>query len=337
MLPNKDIPYVVAEIGSNHNGDFEKAIKLIDMASLAGADAVKLQKRDNKTLFTDKMYHKPYDGYGPTYGTHRSYLDFSFEQFMALQQYADSKGIDFFATPFDVESVDFLEAVGVGQYKIASASVTNHILIQKIIETGKPVFMSVGGQSFDAIRQVIKLVGPSYPLTILHCVAAYPCPPEMMNLQRISALLRFSNFPVGLSDHQDGIALGAAAYALGARVFEKHITLSHSDKGTDHAFSLEYFGLYQYIKYLNDTAKAMIWHDQPMEDEIAPILKMSQSLYWAKDIVAGTKIRTEHIAVQSPGHADGLYPTQLVVDKFVHRTLEEPVVRGDLLKWEDLR
>ena len=337
MLNNNDIPYVIAEIGNNHNGEFEKAIKLIDMAALAGADAVKFQKRDNPTLFTDEMYHKPYDGYGPTYGTHRAALDFNFEQFMALQAHADSKGVDFFATPFDVKSVDFLEAIGVGQYKIASASVTNHILIQKIVDTGKPIFMSVGGQSSNAIQRALNFIGPEYPLTILHCVAAYPCPPEMMNLQRIPVLREVFQRSVGLSDHQDGIALGAAAYALGARVFEKHITLDHSDKGTDHRFSLEFYGLQQYIKYLNDASKALIWHEQPMKDEVAPILKMSQSLYWATEIMAGTKIKPEHIAIQSPGHPDGLYPTQLIVDKFVFRTLGNYVKRGGLLRWEDLR
>ncbi len=332
----KDL-YVIAEIGSNHNGDLETAIKLIDMAALAGADAVKFQKRHNATLFTDKLYHKPYEGYGPTYGTHRVALDFDFEQFKTLQKYADSKNIDFFATPFDTKSVDFLEALEVSQYKIASASVTNHRLIRRIVETGKPIFMSVGGQSDNAIKQALIFVDSNYPLTIFHCVALYPCPPEMMNLQRIPVLRNFFGFPVGLSDHQDGIALGAAAYALGARVFEKHITLNHSDKGTDHAFSLEYFGLHQYIKYLNAAAKAMIWHDQPMEDEMAAILKMSQSLYWAIDLDAGERIKSEHIAVQSPGHSDGLYPTPLTVSKFVRRLLDQSVIRGDLLRWENIR
>ncbi len=332
----KDL-YVIAEIGSNHNGDFETAIKLIDMAALAGADAVKFQKRHNATLFTDELYNKPYEGYGPTYGTHRVALDFNFDQFKALQKYANSKNIDFFATPFDTKSVDFLEALKVSQYKIASASVTNHRLIRRIVEIGKPIFMSVGGQSSNSIKWATNFMGSNYPLTILHCVALYPCPPEMMNLRRIPVLQELFHFPVGLSDHQDGIALGAAAYALGARVFEKHITLDHSDKGTDHAFSLEYFGLRQYIKYVNDTAKALIWHDQPIEDEIAAILKMSQSLYWAIDLDAGERIKSEHIAVQSPGHLDGLHPTPLIVSKFVRRLLDRSVTRGDLLKWENLR
>ena len=332
-----DNPYVIAEVGANHNGDFKTAIKLIDMAALAGADCVKFQKRDNPTLFTDEMYHKPYDGYGPTYGTHRAALDFNFEQFIGLKDYAESKDIDFLVTPFDVKSVDFLEALGVDQYKIASALVTNHILIQKIVKAGKPIFMSVGGQSFDTIRKTIRLIGPSYPLTLLHCVAAYPCLPEMMNLQRITDLIKFSNFPVGLSDHQDGIALGAAAYALGARVFEKHITLDHSAKGTDHAFSLEYFGLHQYIKYLNDASKALIRHEQPMENEIEPILKMSQSFYWAEDLKIGIKIKPNNIAIQSPGHSAGLYPTQLILDKFADGILSHSVQRGDLVSWSDLK
>ena len=108
-------------------------------------------------------------------------------------------------------------------------------------------------------------------------------------------------------------------------------------KGTDHAISLEYFGLHQYIKYLKDTAKALIWHDQPMKDEIAPILKMSQSLYWKFGIRAGERIEPKDIAIQSPGHPDGLYPTQLTIDKFVRRILDKSVARDDLLKWENIR
>lgn len=335
-------PYVIAEVGANHNGDIQEAHDLIDMAALAGANAVKFQKRDNPTLFTDEMYHKPYMGYGDTYGTHRAALELDFSQFVALRSHALEKGLNFLVTPFDVASVDFLEDLGVLHYKIASASVTNHILLERIRRTGKPAFMSVGGQSFESITKAMGIMRPPgdigpHPLVLLHCVAVYPCPPEMMNLMRIPTLSSRFDLPVGLSDHQDGIALGAAAYALGARVFEKHITLNHSAKGTDHAFSLEYEGLRKYIKYLNDAAKALEWQEQPMEDEIAPILKMSQSLYWARAISAGDIIQVADIAIQSPGHPDGLYPTQLTIDKFAVRELKTDVARGQILEWDNIK
>ena len=328
-----DKPYVIAEIGGNHNGSIETAMKLIDMATLAGANAVKFQKRSNRTLFTEEMYNRPYDGYGPTYGQHREALEFDFSQFETLRDYAASKKVDFLVTPFDVESVEFLEILGVKQYKVASASVTNLILLEAIAETGKPVIMSAGGQSANAVAKAAHYLDR---FAILHCVAAYPCPPEMMNLRRIAVFKKIFGCPIGLSDHQDGIALGPAAYALGARIFEKHITLDHSAKGTDHAFSLEFFGFMQYIKYLNQTAEALVWHDQPMEQEIAPITKMGQSLYWARDLQRGAIIEVDDMAVQSPQHPDGPFPSPILVRMYAGRVLVKTVNKGTLVDGRDL-
>lgn len=328
----KDV-YVIAEIGSNHNGSIETAMKLIDMATLAGANAVKFQKRSNRTLFTEEMYNRPYDGYGPTYGQHREALEFDFSQFETLRDYAASKKVDFLVTPFDVESVEFLEILGVKQYKVASASVTNLILIEAIAKTGKPVIMSAGGQSANAVARAAYYLDR---FAILHCVAAYPCPPEMMNLRRITVFKEIFGCPIGLSDHQDGIALGPAAYALGARIFEKHITLDHSAKGTDHAFSLEFFGFMQYIKYLNQTAEALVWYDQPMEQEIAPIAKMGQSLYWARDLQRGTVIEVDDVAVQSPQHPDGPFPSPILVRMYAGRVLVKTVNKGTPVDIRDL-
>jgi len=331
-------PYIIAEIGGNHNGSLQDAHKLIDMAHLAGTDAVKFQKRDNRSLYTDEMFNRPYDGYGPTYGAHREALEFGTSEFETLKQYAESKGLEFFVTPFDIPSVKFLEKLDVSKYKIASAHVTNHLLVCEIVKTGKPTIMSVGGQSVNSIIRTVSLFPVDYPLTILHCVAAYPCPPDMMNLRRISVLQEtFPYIPIGLSDHQDGIELGAAAYALGARVFEKHITLDHNAKGTDHRFSLEFFGLQQYVKYLNRTARALEWRDQPMKSEIAPIQKMAHSLYWGRDLKKGTKIKEYHIAIQSPMKPGGLYPTKLNVAKFVRHRLDRDVKKGELLQCEQIR
>ena len=328
-----DKPYVIAEIGSNHNGSIETAMKLIDMATLAGANAVKFQKRSNRTLFTEEMYNRPYDGYGPTYGQHREALEFDFSQFETLRDYAASKKVDFLVTPFDVESVEFLEILEVKQYKVASASVKNLILIEAIAKTGKPVIMSAGGQSANAVARAAHYLDR---FAILHCVAAYPCPPEMMNLRRITVFKEIFGCPIGLSDHQDGIALGPAAYALGARIFEKHITLDHSAKGTDHAFSLEFFGFMQYIKYLNQTAEALVWHDQPMEQEIAPITKMGQSLYWARDLQRGAIIEVDDMAVQSPQHPDGPFPSPILVRMYAGRVLVKTVNKGTLVDGRDL-
>ncbi len=337
MIHNGRTSFVVAEIGSNHNGNIETAKELIKIAAWADADAVKLQKRHSKTLFTDKMYNMSYSGYGPTYGEHREALDFDFAQFKELKAYANDKGIELFATPFDIRSVEFLEKLGVPRYKVASALVTNHILLEKIRETNKPIFMSVGGHSFQDISKANDLFPADYPLTILHCIAAYPCPPEKMNLLRIPEIKKMYNRNVGLSDHQDGIALGAVAYTLGARVFEKHITLDHNAKGTDHRFSLEFFWFRQYIKFLKDTQKSLMIIEQPMKEEIAPIRKMSQSLYWIKDLSKNYIIKREDIAIQSPRHSNGLHPTNLTIDKFTERKLAQSVKKGDLVAWKNIK
>lgn len=329
-------PYVIVEIGSNHNGRIENALKMIDMAALAGVDAVKLQKRHNKTLFTDEMYNRPYEGYGPTYGAHREALEFNFAQFVALKNYAESKDLTFFATPFDIRSVEFLEKLEVTQYKVASALVTNHILLKAIAETKKPVIMSAGGQNIISIDRALQYFDRER-IALLHCVAAYPCPVEIMNLGRIADFKEIFGCTVGLSDHQDGIALGPAAYALGARVFEKHITLDHNAKGTDHRFSLELYGLMQYVKYLHQTAEAMVRHDQPIEREIAPIQKMGQSLYWVRTLPRWKKVAEDDFMPQSPQQPEGILPTPLNVVKFIGRPLERKVERGDLVSWDDVK
>ena len=334
-MTNSEKPYCIAEIGSNHGGDVEVARDLIDIAALAGADAVKLQKRDNRTLFTRSAYNRSYEGhasYGATYGEHREALELGFDTFVDLKGHAENKGLDFFATPFDIASVEFLKDIGVTQFKVASASVTNHLLLRRIAQEQLPVFMSVGGQSIESIKAAIKIFAPYLAkdqLTILHCVAAYPCPPEEMNLLRLTQFRTIFPHRLGLSDHQDGIALGAAAYVLGARVFEKHITLDHSAKGTDHAFSLEYQGLRMYINYLNDAADAIKWHEQPTDSEVAAIEKMAQSLYWKHSISDGVVIQPESIAIQSPGGF--LYPTQENVAQFVGNKLKKGVLEGEPL------
>ena len=225
-------------------------------AKNAGADAVKLQKRSNKNLYTKDMYDQVYDhpnSYAKTYGLHRDFLEFNKKQYLELKNYAKKLKIEFLCTPFDFESVDFLESINIQAYKIASADLINIPLQRYIAKKNKPIFMSTGGGNFKDIERAYKnIIKYNRKLTILHCTASYPANLDDMNLAVINELKKkYKKINIGLSDHENGIDAATIAYMLGARVFEKHFTLDRSWKGTDHAFSLEPQGLSKMIRNLN--------------------------------------------------------------------------------------
>ena len=333
-LVGEDHPaFCIAEIGHNHQGSVQKAIDLIDIAARAGASAVKLQKRDNKTLFTESYYNSPYNSenaFGATYGEHREALEFGKKEYLELMLYASTKNIAFFAAAFDIPSADFLEDIGVPFYKIASGGATNTTLLKHVAKFGKPMIISLGGCTPQDILRVYDAVRPiNSQLVFMHCVAAYPAPVDLLNLMRIVDLKKwFPDVVAGFSDHQDGISMGPVAYALGARVFEKHITFSHSAKGTDHAFSLEEAGLTTYIKYINHAVKALKRLEQPLEEEKAPIKKMSQGVYAARDMEAGTWLRQRDLALKSPASQVAAWWYEVLVGKVLreHVKKDEPIL-----------
>src|SRR6476646_11034388 len=247
--------YVIAEIGHNHQGSLEKCRDLFRAAKECGADAVKLQKRDNRSLYTRAMYDKPYENensFGPTYGAHREALELGRDAYVELQRYAAELGVTFFATAFDVPSADFLAELDVPAYKIASGDLNNLPLLRYVARIGRPVIVSTGGATLDDVRRAADAIGEINPrLGILQCTATYPTEPEQMNLRVISSLReQFPEACIGLSDHYNGIAMAVAAYVLGARIIEKHFTLNHTWRGTDHALSLEPVGMRKMIRDL---------------------------------------------------------------------------------------
>ena len=184
--------FVIAEIGHNHKGSLKIAKELFYEAKKSGASAVKLQKRDNKELYTDKFYNKPYDhknSYGVTYGKHRDFLEFSYSQYMELKKFANKIKINFICTPFDESSVDFLEKVNLDAYKIASADLINTPLQIKIAKTKKPIFLSTGGGNYEDIKRAYQTITKiNKQLIILHCTASYPAELKDMNLNVITIL-----------------------------------------------------------------------------------------------------------------------------------------------------
>lgn len=330
--------YVVAEIGHNHQGSLDKARDLFREAKLAGAHAVKLQKRDNKGLYTRAAYHRPYDNensFGATYGEHREFLEFGVAEYKALQAYARELSLDFFSTAFDIASADFLEALNIPAYKIASGDLKSTPLLKHVATFGKPMIISTGGALVEDVQRAYDTVMPINPqLAILQCTAGYPAAFEELDLRVISTYRdRFPDAVIGFSSHDNGIAMAVAAYMLGARIVEKHFTLNRAMKGTDHAFSLEPVGLRKMVRDLDRTFKAVgDGLKKIYESEKSPILKMGKSLVVARDLPSGHAIRPEDIVMKSP--AGGIPPYEL--DNVVGRVTLKPLYADDFLSYEVL-
>jgi len=307
--------YVIAEIGHNHQGNLDKARELFREAKLAGAHAVKLQKRDNRGLYTRAAYNKPYDNensFGPTYGEHRAFLEFGLDEYRELQAYARELGVDFFSTAFDIASADFLEALDVPAYKMASGDIKSIPLLEHVAKFGKPMIMSTGGATLEDVQRAYDAVRPlNAKIAILQCTAGYPAAFEELDLRVISTYReRFPDAVIGFSSHDNGIAMPIAAYMLGARIVEKHFTLNRAMKGTDHAFSLEPVGLRKLVRDLDRTFRATGDGSKKVyESERAPILKMGKSLVVARDLPAGHVLGPADVVMKSP--AGGIPPYEL--------------------------
>jgi N-acetylneuraminate synthase/sialic acid synthase len=310
---------------------------MIKAAVDAGASAVKLQKRDNRSLFTAAYYDRPYNSensFGNTYGEHREFLEFNHDQYKELQNYSNELGTIFFATAFDFKSADFLQNLNVPAFKIASGDLKNLPLINYLSDFGKPLIISTGGGYQEDIDRVVEsLENKKAPYSILQCTAGYPPAWNELNLGVISTLRsKFSNPVIGFSSHDNGIAMSVAAYALGARIVEKHFTLNRTLKGTDHAFSLEPQGLSKLVRDLDRLHVALgdgIKSQYPSESD--PLQKMGKKIVAARALPKGTVLSSKDLEFKSPG--DGLPPwrVQEIIGKTLTRNLEfeEAVIEND--------
>ena len=318
--------FIIAEVGNNHQGNIEMAFKLVDEAKKSGVDAVKFQKRDNKSLFTNEMYASSYsndNSFAPTYGAHRDKLELTKEEFTKLKNYCDEKDIIFFVTPFDLPSLEFLELLSCPFYKVASADHTNVFFLREIAKLNKPIILSTGGGTFETIDLAFKTINQYHnDLAILQCTAAYPCKPEEMNLNVITTLLaKYSKNIIGLSDHQNGISMALVAYTLGARIIEKHFTLDRTMKGTDHKFSLEPQGLSKLVRDIRRAELALGSFDKSiLNSEVNPIKKMGKKLVASRDLNKGHILEPQDIALKSPQDGlnasmfDALIGKEIIVD-----------------------
>lgn len=331
--------FVIAEIGHNHQGDVEKAKQMIDAAHAAGAHAAKLQKRDNRSLFTREYFDRPYNSensFGDTYGEHREALEFGRDDYLSLKKHAEDLGIAFFATAFDRPSADFLADLDMPAYKIASGDLTNTPLLRHIAELGKPMIISTGGGRMEDVERAMDVVtAVNDQIVLLQCTAGYPPEWDELNLSVITTFReRFPDIVVGLSSHDNGIAMSVAAYVLGARVIEKHFTLNRAWKGTDHAFSLEPQGLQKMVRDLQRTRTAMgDGTKAPYKSEVDPLIKMAKKLVAVRDLPAGHVLTVDDLTAKSPG--DGMRPYErddLIGRRLVRALTEDEPLSPDVLE-----
>ena len=250
--------YIIGEIGINHNGILSIAKQLMLAAKKAGANAVKFQKRTPEICVPKEQQSQMRDtpwGYIP-YLEYRYKVEFDREDYEEIDRYAKELGIDWFASSWDIPSLEFMESFNPVAHKIPSALLTDKELLRAHRDTGRPLILSTGMSTMEQIREAIDILGEDR-LVLCHTTSSYPCPPEELNLRMIQTLKENFNCPIGYSGHEVGLVTTAVAVAMGATLVERHITLDRAMWGSDQSASVEPQGLATLVKYIRVTEKAM--------------------------------------------------------------------------------
>lgn len=316
--------FFIAEIGNNHNGDLEKAKKLIDIAKLANAQCVKFQMRDLKTLYRSKSIAAEGDDLGSEYILDLlKKFELSTQDHYELFNYCNEKEITYMCTPWDEVSLKNLEEFGVSAYKVASADLTNIPLIEKVANTKKPIILSTGMSTTAEVEISANFLrDKKSDFALLHCNSTYPAPLHDINLEFIKDLKKIHPL-VGYSGHERGIAVSLAACALGACIIERHITLDRKMEGPDHTASLEKENLVALIDGVKEIEQALGEGGERKltQGEMINRENLSKSLIANEDIKAGEKITKEHIKVQSPGQGISPQKYHLLLGKVANRNI----------------
>ena len=318
--------FFIAEIGNNHNGSFEDAIKMIDMAKEAGADCVKFQMRNMDSLYRKKSLEKLGDDLGSEYiiDLLRKF-ELSLEEHKGLFEYCKKINITYMCTPWDIPSIKTLENFGVEAYKVASADLTNLPLLDELIKTNKPLVLSTGMSELDEINITVNFLKENdAKFCLLHCNSTYPAPVDDINLAWIAKLQEIHKY-IGYSGHERGINISLAARSMGARIIERHFTLDRGMEGPDHAASLEYTDLKMLIDGIKEINKSIgsIKESKLSQGQMINKENLSKSLMAASFIKKGDEITKDLVKVASPGQ--GLSPQKFndLVGKFSIRDMEE--------------
>lgn len=329
--------YFVAELSANHGQDFDLAVKLVEAARDAGADAIKLQTYTPETL-TIKSDKEPFLIAGGTLWDGQTLFDLYSRSYTpwewqpGLKAVAEELGLELFSTAFDPSAVDFLEEMGVPAHKVASFEVVDIPLIEKMAQTGKPLIISTGMATLAEIDEAVRAArrAGAKEVALLKCTSAYPASPEEMNLKTISHLSESFGVPVGLSDHTLGIAVPVAAVALGACIVEKHFTLSREAHGPDSAFSLEPHEFKAMVEAVRTVESALGGVRYGVGEKEAKSSAYRRSLFVVEDVVAGEPFTEDKVRSIRP--ADGLPPKHL--RDIIGRRAARDIERGTPLAWE---
>ena len=265
--------FFIAEIGINHNGNMKICKQMIDMAAEAGVDAVKFQKRTIDKVYTKEELAKPRESpWGKTNGDQKSGLEFSEEEYKEIIKYCKEKGIMWFGSAWDMDSIDFLEKLDVPCHKVASALLTDKEFLLKLKSTGKPIILSTGMSTLEQINKAVKILGEEN-LIIMHCTSTYPTAENEHNLSAIKEFRKYFNCPIGYSGHEPSAYPTIIAGALGACVLERHITLDRSMYGSDQAASLERSGVELITSVIKMVPKLMGDGKKKVYDSEKPIIE----------------------------------------------------------------
>lgn len=299
--------YIIAEAGVNHNGSFELARKLVDAAKTAGVDCIKFQTFKSKSLVSHTAqkadYQKDTTGDGSQVDM-LTKLELSYDEFLKLKEYCDKIDITFLSTPFDFDSIEFLNSMDMPFWKIPSGEVTNLPYLLALAKTRKPVVMSTGMCEMDEIEAAIKVLreNGTKEIKLLHCNTEYPTPFEDVNLRAMQTMKDVFGLEVGYSDHTKGIEVPVAAVALGATVIEKHFTLDRNMEGPDHKASLEPDELAKMVQSIRHIEKALgCGEKRPSPSEKKNIAVARKSVVAKRMIKAGDELNEYNITVKRPG------------------------------------
>lgn len=339
-IGNSERPFIIAEMSANHNQSLERALEIVEAAGEAGADAVKLQTytpdtmtidiagglfsiEDKESLWTGKTLYELYGEAQTPWEWHKP-----------IFEKAEELGMMAFSTPFDSTSVDFLEELGVNAYKIASFENTDHPLLKKVASTGKPVIMSTGAATLADLDEAVRVLRENgcKDLVLLKCTSTYPATPENTNLATIPHMREMFRCHVGLSDHTLGIGAAVASVALGARVIEKHFTLSRADGGVDSAFSIEPDELKSLVTESERAFQALGEVQYGIQKAEENSLRYKRSVYVVEDIREGEPFTEKNIRVIRPG--DGLPPKYY--EKLLGKKAKQDLKRGTPINWKIL-
>lgn len=329
--------YVIAEAGANHDRDLGAALKLIDTAAEAGADAVKFQTYSGRTLYSTRTPRFEYLGDLGNEPPHEllERIALPREWQPVLAAHCRDVGIEFLSSPFDRDAVDELDTLDVAAFKIASFELVDLPLIEYAAAKGRPIILSTGMATLAEIEEAITAArgAGAAEVCLLQCASLYPAPPSIMNLRAIPMLQSAFGLPVGLSDHTLGTHVAPAAVALGADLVEKHFTLDRTRPGPDHPFAVEPAELAELVRAVRDVEGALgdgRKTGPSSEEQREMYAKARRSLVAACAIPAGTVIRREMLTVKRPGH--GIKPRLL--DAVIGRTARTDIDEDEVLTWE---